>query len=55
VEEQALGLDSIIVRDDDGMTRSFQRFSEALIHHLYWDEARVPVPLRVHNMPNQYH
>jgi hypothetical protein len=35
-EEQVLGLDSIVVRDDDdGLTRSFQRLSEALIHHLY--------------------
>jgi hypothetical protein len=34
-EEQVLGLDSIVVRDDDGLTRSFQGMSEALIHHLY--------------------
>jgi hypothetical protein len=34
-EEQVLGLDSIVVRDDDGVTRSFQGMSEALIHHLY--------------------
>jgi hypothetical protein len=32
-EEQVLGLDSIVVRDEDGLTRSFQRLSEALIHH----------------------
>jgi hypothetical protein len=34
-EEQVLGMDSIVVRDDDGLTRSFQGMSEALIHHLY--------------------
>jgi hypothetical protein len=34
-EGQVLGLDSISVRDDDGLTRSFQGMSEALIHHLY--------------------
>jgi hypothetical protein len=34
-EEQVLGLDSIVVMDDDGLTRSFQGLSEALIHHLY--------------------
>jgi hypothetical protein len=34
-EEQVLGMDPIVIRDDDGLTRSFQRLSEALIHHLY--------------------
>jgi hypothetical protein len=34
-EEQVLGLDPIFVMDDDGMKRSFQRLSKALIHLLY--------------------
>lgn len=34
-EGQVLGLDSIVVRDDDGLIRPFQRLSETLIHHLY--------------------
>jgi hypothetical protein len=31
-EEQVLGLDSLVVRDDDGLTRPFQVISRALIH-----------------------
>jgi hypothetical protein len=53
-EEQFLRIDLIVIRDDDGLERSFQRLSEDLIHHIYLDEARDPIPLRVHNMPNQY-
>ena len=34
-KEQVLGLDSIVVRDDDGLTRSFQGLSKSLIRHLY--------------------
>jgi hypothetical protein len=34
-EEQVLGMDSLVVRDDDGLTRPFQVMSRALIHHRY--------------------
>jgi hypothetical protein len=34
-EEQVLGLDSIVLGDDDGLTRSLKGISEALIHKLY--------------------
>jgi hypothetical protein len=34
-EGKVLGLDLIVVSDDDGLKRSFQIFLEALIHHMY--------------------
>jgi hypothetical protein len=34
-EEQVLGPDLLVVRDDDGLTRPFQVMSRALIHHQY--------------------
>jgi hypothetical protein len=39
------------VGDVVGLMRSFQRMVEALINCLDGDEAKVPVPLRVHKMP----
>jgi hypothetical protein len=45
--EQVLGLEQIAAGDVVGMTRFFQRMSEALINRLDRDEARAPAPAEV--------
>jgi hypothetical protein len=45
--EQVLGMEQIAAGDVVGMTRSFQRMSEALINRLDRDEARAPAPAEV--------
>jgi hypothetical protein len=53
-EEQVIGHEKIVVGDVVGLMRSFQRMSEALINRIDRDEARAPVPPRVHNAPHPY-
>jgi hypothetical protein len=43
-DEQVFRKEHIVVGDMVGMMRSFQRMSEALIHHLDRDEARASTP-----------
>jgi hypothetical protein len=45
--EQVLRQEQIAVADVEGMMRSFQRMSEALISRLDRDEPRVPAPVVV--------
>jgi hypothetical protein len=43
-EEQVIGQEKIVAGDVVGLMRSFKRMSEALIHLLDRDDARVPIP-----------
>jgi hypothetical protein len=44
-EEQVIECDQIVVGEVVGLTRSFQRMSEALINQLVRDEARATIPI----------